>query len=75
MDKWWEQHTDIDKGDYEKGDIEDVTGRIPLLLDKCVVGKKIDLTVGYLSDIYDEAERFTQLVKENNSSSRWKWYV
>jgi hypothetical protein len=75
MDQWWERHSDIDRGDYEKCGIEDVTGRIPLLLDKCVVGRKIDLTVRDLRDIYDKAADFTQQIKEGNSPGRWKWYV
>jgi hypothetical protein len=75
MDQWWKQHSDIDRGDYEKRDIEDITGRIPLLLNKCVVGKKIDLTVKDLHDIYDKAAGFTQQVKERNDPAKWKWYV
>ena len=62
-------------GGYEKRDIEAVTGRIPLLLNKCVVDKKIDLTVKVLRDIYDKAAGFVQQVKERNTSTRWKWYV
>jgi hypothetical protein len=75
MDQWWEQHSDIDMGGYEKRDVEDVTGRIPLLLNKCVVGTKIDLTVQDLRDIYDKAASFALLVKERNTPPRWKWYV
>jgi hypothetical protein len=75
MDQWWKRHSDIDRGGYEKHDIEDATGRIPLLLDKCVVGKKIDLTVEALYDIYDKAVGFTQLVRESDAPSKWKWYV
>ena len=75
MDQWWKRHSDIDMGGYEKRDIEAVTGRIPLLLNKCVVDKKIDLTVKFLRDIYDKAAGFVQQVKERNTSTRWKWYV
>ena len=75
MDQWWKRHSDIDMGGYEKRDIEAVTGRIPLLLNKCVVDKKIDLTVKVLRDIYDKAAGFVQQVKERNTSTRWKWYV
>jgi len=75
MYQWWKRHPDIDKGGYEESHVEDVTGRIPLLLDKCVVGNKIDLTVKDLRDIYDKAVGFVQQVKERNTSSRWRWYV
>ena len=59
MDQWWKRHK-IDMGGYKRSDVEDVTGRIPLLLDKCVVGKKINLTVKDLRDIYDKAAGFAQ---------------
>jgi hypothetical protein len=75
MDQWWKRHSDIDLGRYRRSDIESVTGCIPLLLDKCVVDKKIDLTVKDFRDIYDKAAGFTQQVKERNIPSRWKWYV
>jgi hypothetical protein len=76
MDQWWKRHSNIDMGGYEKRHVEDVTGRIPLLLDKCVVGgKKIDLTVKDFRDIYDKAAGFAQLVKARNIPSDWKWYV
>ena len=60
MDQWWKRHPGIDMGGYEQSDVEDVTGCIPLLLDKCVVGEKIDLTVDDLRDIYDNAVGFVQ---------------
>lgn len=75
MDQWWRRHSDIDREGYKKRDIEDATGRIPLLLNKCVVNKKIDLTVKDLRNIYDKATGFTQQVKEGNDPSRRKWYV
>ena len=75
MDQWWKRHDGIDMGGYTQSDVEDVTGCIPLLLDKCVVSKKIDLTVKDLRDIYDKAAGFAQQVKERNTPLRWKWYV
>ena len=62
-------------GGYERSDVEDITGRIPLLLEECVVDGKIDLTVAYLRDIYDKVAGFAQQVKERNTPLRWKWYV
>ena len=75
MAQWWKRHSDVDMRGYERRDVEDFTGCIPLLLDKCVVDKKIDLTVKDLRDIYDKAVGFAQQVKERNEPSRWKWYV
>ena len=48
MDQWWERHRNIDMASYEKSDVKDIMGRIPLLLEKCLVGEKIDLTVADL---------------------------
>jgi hypothetical protein len=48
-----------------------------LLLDKCVVGKKIDLNVAYLRDIYHKAVSFVQEIrtKTNGIEHNWQWYV
>ena len=77
MDQWWKRHSDVDMGGYEQRDVEDVTGCIPLLLAKCVVGKKIDLTVKDLRNIYDKAAGFVQRtrVKTMGNLLDWKWYV
>jgi hypothetical protein len=77
MDEWWKRNSDIEKGDYKEYVVEDITGRIPLLLDKCKVDGKIDLAVADLRNVYDKAVSFVQRIRaENqNGSYRWKWYV
>ena len=77
MDEWWKRHSDIDRGCYKRSDVEDVTGCIPLLLDKCVVSGKIDLTVKYLHDIYDKAVGFVQQMRASRKTDQfnWDWYV
>ena len=76
MDQWWKRHK-IDMGGYKRSDVEDVTGRIPLLLEKCIVGGKIDLTVNGLRDIYNNAADFVQEIKDktNGHPLKWQWYV
>ena len=32
MEQWWKRHRGIDMGIYEKSDVEDVTGCIPIAL-------------------------------------------
>jgi hypothetical protein len=77
MDEWWKRHTDIDKGGYERRDIEDITGCIPLLLDKCVVNRKIDLTAFALREVYDKAADFVIEMRKKMKGDLfgWDWYV
>src|SRR5947209_20526092 len=76
MDQWWKRRK-IQMGGYTRSEVEDVTGRIPLLLDKCVVGGKIDLTVDDLRDIYDKAVNFVQEIRDRTTGhpAKWHWYV
>ena len=73
MDQWWKRHTSIDMGGYKESDVEDVTGCIPLLLDKCVVNEEIDLTVADFEDIHDKAVTFVQNVRDITKEEPWKW--
>jgi hypothetical protein len=77
MDEWWKRHSDIDMTDDERSNFEDVTGRIPLLLDKCVVRGKIDLTVAALRVIYHKAVGFVQQMRASRKTDQfsWDWYV
>jgi hypothetical protein len=77
MDEWWKRHSDIKVTDDERSDFEDITGCIPLLLEKCVVSGKIDLTVAALRGIHHEAVDFVQRVRASTEKNkfRWKWYV
>jgi hypothetical protein len=45
MNHWWRRREMVKLGDYTKEEVEDFTGRIPLFLEKCVVGDKIDLNI------------------------------
>jgi hypothetical protein len=76
MKQWWEQTSHVAMGDYERSEVEDFTGCIPLLLDTCVVGEKIDLIVADLRNIYDKAVSFVQQVRRhpNGDEGGWKWY-
>jgi hypothetical protein len=68
MDQWWERHNTIDRGGYGQSDVEDVTGRILLLLDKCVVSGKIDLTMADLREILSGA-------LTNDMAVLWRWRI
>jgi transcriptional regulator of met regulon len=77
MDAWWDRQGEIDMGGYKKSEVEDITGSIPLLLDKCLVDKKIDMTVANLREIYDKAIGFVHDIraKTKGSGFLWQWYV
>ncbi|KIX04448.1 uncharacterized protein Z518_05316 [Rhinocladiella mackenziei CBS 650.93] len=63
MKQWWKQHEDIEMGEYNRDMVEDATGCIPLLLNECVVGKTIDLTVPRFHQISDDAAGFVQRIR------------
>jgi hypothetical protein len=73
MDEWWKRNSDIDLGCYERSDVEDVTGCIPLLLNKCVVSRKVDLTVVALREIYDKAVGFVQQMRNKRKRDQFGW--
>ena len=76
MDQWWKRYSHIDMAGYKQRDVEDITGRIPLLLNKCIVDGKIDLTVGDLRDVYNKAANFVQEIKWTmRYPIKWQWYV
>jgi hypothetical protein len=77
MDEWWKRHRNIHLAGYKESEVEDVTGCIPLLLDKCVAGGKVDFAVDDLHRIYDKAVKFVLEMKENTNGhlSKWQWYV
>src|SRR5947208_958420 len=59
MDHWWKRRKEVKRGDYTKEEVEDLTGRIPLLLENCVVGNEIDLENKF-NEIYTQAVAFEQ---------------
>jgi hypothetical protein len=77
MDQWWTRHTKIDMAGYAKSEVEDVTGCIPLLLDKCTLDGKVDFAVDDMRDIYNRAVSFVQETREKTKGNllKWQWYV
>jgi hypothetical protein len=64
MEQWWRWKSAA-LGDYTKAEVEGFTGRIPLLLDKCVVDGKVDLSVQIMESVWDEAARFVSDMEES----------
>jgi hypothetical protein len=74
MELWWKRN-DIALGDDERANVEDYTGRIPLLLHSCVVNGKIDLDTAFFRDIYNEAVTFEQNILSQSNPSDWRKYA
>jgi hypothetical protein len=77
MDQWWKRHPNVKKGEYDQSDVEDATGCIPLLLDKCVVDGKISLDVPYFREIGAKAMHFVTEIRDatRGKDDRWNTYV
>ena len=59
MLEWWGRHQDVALGGYTKGEIEDLTGRVPLLLAGMLEdGKKLNMLAPKLAEVAEQAKRF-----------------
>jgi hypothetical protein len=74
MREWWQRNGDIDQGGYSKEEIEDYTGRIPLLLDSCLMDGKVSLNTNAFNQIYEQAMGFVAHIKKSHPSE-WTMYV
>lgn len=76
MNEWWKRHPDVAE-EADRSDVEDATGCIPLLLDKCVVDGKINLDVTDLNKICANAMRFVTDIREatRQRPEKWNTYV
>ena len=88
MEQWWERNKDVMEGDvvrggYTKNEIEDFTGKIPLLLDNSVVKDEkdqpfaIDLGTKFFLGIYEEAFMFERQIR-SKCKDNWmdlEWYT
>lgn len=58
MDAWWARKGRIDLGPYSRQAVEGPTGRLPLLLDECTVGGKLDLECPQMARVVHECRTF-----------------
>ena len=75
MEQWWERNKDVARGDYTKAEVEDFTGCIPLLLDMCVVDRKINLRVPIMKSVWNEVASFVLKMKKNAVPYAWEMYI
>ncbi|KAN0070279.1 hypothetical protein V8E54_011860, partial [Elaphomyces granulatus] len=73
LEQWW-LRKNINMGDYTKDEVEDLTGGIPLLLESCIVDNKIDLNVGPIIQVAEQASKFVKNIK-TNQAEQWQEYV
>ena len=65
MDHWWKRREEVDRGDYTKDEVEDLTGRIPLLLENCLLGGKINLKAHFFTEICLQVTEFEKGIQSN----------
>jgi hypothetical protein len=74
MEQWWKRNEDVARGDYTKAEVEDFTGCIPLLLDMCVVDRKIDLNARTMYSVWDEVALFVSKMR-GKVPEAWEKYI
>jgi hypothetical protein len=80
MAEWWHQNESViprthawsKPEDYRK-EVEDLTGCIPLLLDKSVINGNIDLANEDLRKIHDQVQQFMRNLKEDPAVTESAW--
>ena len=78
MKHWWERNGGVSLGEHTREVVEDFTGRIPLLLDKCVQGDKINLDGASFLNIYASARIFEEDIRKlkiNRDDIDWARYA
>jgi len=77
MKCWWSLHSHSNLGGYCEEEIEELTGRVPLFLNDCVVDGEINLSP--LKAVADRARMFTSKIREitnaANNQTHWDMYV
>ena len=80
MQQWWDRNKklipEIYKNDEVKGfksDVEDLTGKIPLLLKECVVNEKIDLSAFALRRVAKQVRTFMERIKRDANTTADDW--
>jgi hypothetical protein len=78
MQQWWDRNEKLIPGGYTKDEIkdlkskvEDLTGSIPLLLEKCVVNGKIDLSANALEGVATQVRMFMGHIKRGGNTDDW----
>ncbi|KAF8539204.1 hypothetical protein BDD12DRAFT_981132 [Trichophaea hybrida] len=73
-EKWWQRHAKDDLGNYTRQEVEDLTGSIPLLLDRCMVDGKVNMSAEALVTVSKHVEHFMSTIQRNVNSRNWNWH-
>jgi len=80
MQQWWDRNDKLipegyneDEANDFKSKVEDLTGKIPLLLKECVVNEKIDLSADALEDVVTQVQTFMQRIKNEAKTTSNEW--
>ena len=74
MEQWWERNNVVWEG-YTKPEVEDFTGCIPLFLNECMAGGKMDLGVQAMKSVWDQVTSFISKIKEKENKEAWEKYA
>lgn len=75
MTAWWSRHHDMKTEGYSHDEIEDHTGRIPLLLERCVVDGSINLNSPEINTVVVQSKIFVAPMKNTLTDQKWMEYV
>ena len=71
MKHWWKRNSKVDLGSYTQDIVEDLTGSIPLLLDKCVMDGEINLFADALQTVFREVRAFIIDINQTEKDPAW----
>jgi hypothetical protein len=71
MEQWWQQNSNVDLGSYTRNEVEDLTGRMPLLLNGCVVNGKIDMSADALMNVFSQVRQFMATMEATQNEKLW----
>jgi hypothetical protein len=71
MDAWWNNHGDIDLGEYSRSEVEGLTGKLPLLLESCTAGGVLDFSCDEVADVVRQLQRFVFRMRTTLDEKGW----
>lgn len=74
MQEWWKMNCGLDLGEYTREQVEDLTGRVPLLLARAFGDrKKLDMKAPKLIEVGQQAQVFVDRLWEGLEQRPDSW--